>query len=143
MFRTKEPMRPTEPRRVLTYLYIYIYVFVFVFIHIIIWAYIYRERERWRQRERERPKEAESPGSQSTRARNWSVEHSPKTPCPASARFTWALGAGHRMSRGSTVVPFWDSYLESYNYKVIPKRNYFGAYGCLAVGWPIPRCRIG
>ena len=25
------------------------------------------------------------------------------------------------------VVPFWGSYLESY--KVIPKRNYYGAYG--------------
>ena len=28
---------------------------------------------------------------------------------------------------GSKVVPFWGSYLESY--KVIPKRNYYGAYG--------------
>ena len=28
--------------------------------------------------------------------------------------------------RGSIVVPFWGSYLESY--KVIPKRNYYGAY---------------
>ena len=27
------------------------------------------------------------------------------------------------------VVPFAGSYLEFYNYKVIPKRNYFGAYG--------------
>ena len=25
------------------------------------------------------------------------------------------------------VVPFWGSYLESY--KVVPKRNYYGAYG--------------
>ena len=34
---------------------------------------------------------------------------------------------------GSILVPFWGSYLESY--KVIPKRNYYGAYGysrCLA-----------
>ena len=28
---------------------------------------------------------------------------------------------------GPKVVPFWGSYLEFY--KVIPKRNYFGAYG--------------
>ena len=28
---------------------------------------------------------------------------------------------------GSIVVPFWGSYLESY--KVIPKRNYYGASG--------------
>ena len=28
---------------------------------------------------------------------------------------------------GPQVVPFWASYLEFY--KVIPKRNYFGAYG--------------
>ena len=28
---------------------------------------------------------------------------------------------------GPKVVPFWGSYL--YFYKVIPKRNYFGAYG--------------
>ena len=69
MFRTKEPMRPTEPRRVLTYLYIYIYVFVFVFIHIIICAYIYRERERWRQRERERETERSRITGQSVYAR--------------------------------------------------------------------------
>ena len=29
--------------------------------------------------------------------------------------------------KGPKVVPFWGSYLEFY--KVIPKRNYFGAYG--------------
>ena len=29
--------------------------------------------------------------------------------------------------RGSKVVPFWGSYIESY--KVIPTRNYYGAYG--------------
>ena len=28
---------------------------------------------------------------------------------------------------GPIVVPFWGSYVESY--KVIPKRNYYGAYG--------------
>ena len=28
---------------------------------------------------------------------------------------------------GHKVVPFWGSYLDSY--KVIPKRNYYGAYG--------------
>ena len=28
---------------------------------------------------------------------------------------------------GPKVVPFWGSYVESY--KVIPKRNYYGAYG--------------
>ena len=27
----------------------------------------------------------------------------------------------------SIVVPFWGSYIESY--RVIPKRNYYGAYG--------------
>ena len=31
------------------------------------------------------------------------------------------------LPRGSIVVPFWGSYLESY--KVIPKRNYYTAYG--------------
>ena len=30
--------------------------------------------------------------------------------------------------RGSIVVPFWGSYLIE-SYKVIPKRNYWGAYG--------------
>ena len=30
---------------------------------------------------------------------------------------------------GPKVVPFWGSYSEFYNYKVIPKRNYFGAFG--------------
>ena len=30
---------------------------------------------------------------------------------------------------GPKVVPFWGSYLESYAYKVIPKRNHYGAYG--------------
>ena len=29
--------------------------------------------------------------------------------------------------RGSMVVPFWGSYLESY--KAVPKGNYYGAYG--------------
>ena len=29
--------------------------------------------------------------------------------------------------RGSKVVPFWGSYIESY--KLIRKRNYYGAYG--------------
>ena len=32
-----------------------------------------------------------------------------------------------RLPIGPKVVPFWGSYLEFY--KVIPKRNYFGAYG--------------
>ena len=31
------------------------------------------------------------------------------------------------LPRGSKVVPFWGSYIESY--KVIRKRNYYGAYG--------------
>ena len=31
------------------------------------------------------------------------------------------------LPRGSIVVPFWGSYVESD--KVIPKRNYYGAYG--------------
>ena len=31
------------------------------------------------------------------------------------------------LPRGSKVVPFWGSYIESY--KVLPKRNYYGAYG--------------
>ena len=35
----------------------------------------------------------------------------------------------HDLPRGSKVVPFWGSYIESY--KVIPKRNYYGAYGYL------------
>ena len=33
----------------------------------------------------------------------------------------------HGVPIGPKVVPFWGSYLEFY--KVIPKRNYFGAYG--------------
>ena len=35
----------------------------------------------------------------------------------------WHLEFTHR----PMVVPFWGSYLESYT--VIPKRNYYGAYG--------------
>ena len=31
------------------------------------------------------------------------------------------------LPKGSIVVPFWGSYTESY--KVIPKRNYYGAFG--------------
>ena len=31
------------------------------------------------------------------------------------------------LPRGPEVVPFWGSYIESY--KVIPKRNYYGASG--------------
>ena len=31
------------------------------------------------------------------------------------------------LSIGPKVVPFWGSYLDFY--KVLPKRNYFGAYG--------------
>ena len=38
---------------------------------------------------------------------------------------------------GSIVVPFWGSYLESYNYMVIPKRNYYGAYG-IGLGFRVP-----
>ena len=34
---------------------------------------------------------------------------------------------GNELPIGPKVVPFWGSYLEFY--KVIPKRNYFGAYG--------------
>ena len=34
---------------------------------------------------------------------------------------------GCQLPRGSIVVPFWGSYLESY--KVTPKRNYYGACG--------------
>ena len=37
---------------------------------------------------------------------------------------TWG---GVALPIGPKVVPFWGSYLESY--KVIPKKNYFGAYG--------------
>ena len=37
------------------------------------------------------------------------------------------LGVLRPRDRGSIVVPFWGSYLESY--KVIPKRNYYGAFG--------------
>ena len=38
-----------------------------------------------------------------------------------------ALYIVYKLPRGSIVVPFGGSYLESY--KVIPKRNYYGAYG--------------
>ena len=38
-----------------------------------------------------------------------------------------AEGAAVFLPIGPKVVPFWGSYLEFY--KVIPKRNYFGAYG--------------
>ena len=34
---------------------------------------------------------------------------------------------GIRLPIGPKVVPFWGSYLEFYT--VLPKRNYFGAYG--------------
>ena len=34
---------------------------------------------------------------------------------------------GKYLPIGPKVVPFWGSYLEFY--KVIPERNYFGAYG--------------
>ena len=45
---------------------------------------------------------------------------------------TWSLwgqyvNAAWWIPIGPKVVPFWGSYLEFY--KVIPKRNYFGAYG--------------
>ena len=50
---------------------------------------------------------------------------SPSTPRRAliqeSTQHSWAL------NRGSIVVPFWVSYIESY--QVILKRNYHGAYG--------------
>ena len=40
----------------------------------------------------------------------------------------WALPTSpHTLPKGPKVVPFGGSYLEFY--KVIPKRNYFGAYG--------------
>ena len=39
----------------------------------------------------------------------------------------WAFGCTASIPRGSIVVPFCGSYLETY--KVIPKRNYYGAYG--------------
>ena len=40
------------------------------------------------------------------------------------------MAEGSCVPRGSIVVPFWGSYLESY--KAIPKRNYYGASGYLA-----------
>ena len=40
---------------------------------------------------------------------------------------TRAWGGGYEVPTGPKVVPFWGSYIEFY--KVLPKRNYFGAYG--------------
>ena len=48
-------------------------------------------------------------------------------PNPAQIPNSGPASLGHRIPRGSIVVPFCGSYLESY--KVIPKRNYYGAYG--------------
>ena len=44
--------------------------------------------------------------------------------CPACRCVVWGSGG---LPRGSIVVPFWGSYIESY--KAIPKRNYYGAFG--------------
>ena len=51
--------------------------------------------------------------------------------CIASMTFCFGRIVRFRLfiPRGPKVVPFWGSYLEFY--KVIPKRNYFGAYGYL------------
>ena len=43
---------------------------------------------------------------------------------------------------GPKVVPFWGSYLELY--KVISKRNYFGAYGYTLPSWnSVPKTILG
>ena len=47
--------------------------------------------------------------------------------CPSALRITIRKAENSSLPIGSIVVPFWGSYSESE--KVIPKKNYYGAYG--------------
>ena len=81
-----------------------------IYIHIYIYIYIHSPRAKKHQCK------AKSVGEHARRESHGTVEGRGTQVEPVVA-----------LPIGLIVVPFWGSYVESY--KVIPKRNYYGAYG--------------